>query len=164
MRKILAILLASMLMVLGPARVMGQAQAPISPQARLDDAKGTLDRVETTLTQGELTEAQLQALRGDVDPVGLEMTALAGELAPRIDAAKARLAQLGPKPDANAPPEPADVSAERGAQDKLFDDLDATVKRARVLAVQASQISDGIGARVCGPPSPMRCSNALRAS
>ena len=148
MRKILAILLASMLMVLGPARVMGQAQAPISPQARLDDAKGTLDRVETTLTQGELTEAQLQALRGDVDPVGLEMTALAGELAPRIDAAKARLAQLGPKPDANAPPEPADVSAERGAQDKLFDDLDATVKRARVLAVQASQISDGIGARL----------------
>ena len=148
MPKILAIVLALMLMVLGPTQVMAQAQAPISPQARLDDAKGTLDRVETTLTHGELTEAQLQALRGDVDPVGLEMTALAGELAPRIDAAKARLAQLGPKPEANAPPEPADVSAERGAQDKLFNDLDATVKRARVLAVQASQISDGIGARL----------------
>ncbi len=73
---------------------------------------------------------------------------------PGVDAAReprhdhvSRLAQLGPKPEANAAPEPPDVSTERGAQEKLFNDLDATVKRAKVLAVQASQISDGIAAR-----------------
>ena len=143
-RKALLAALAMLLLTLG---VVAQSEPPISPQARLDEAKGAIDRIESGLTRGDLKDAELQSLRADIDPVTAQMDALAAELAPRVEAAKARLAQLGPKPDANATPEPPEVSTERGAQDKLFNDLDATVKRAKVLAVQAGQISDGIAAR-----------------
>ncbi len=118
-----------------------------APTVRLDSAKVTLDGIEASLARSNLTDAALQQMRTQVDPVAIDIQAVVAELQPRLDAAKARLAQLGPKPDpkAAATPEAADITAERAAQDKLFNDLDATAKRAKVLLVQADQLDATIG-------------------
>lgn len=121
-------------------------QATLTPGPRLDADKAVVDRVEATLTRSDLSDATLQLLRSELDPVATDVQALVTDLAPRLDAAKARLDQLGPKPE-KGPPEAADITAERDTQTKLFNDLDATVKRAKVLGVQVGQQSDAIAAR-----------------
>lgn len=124
------------------------AQVPTKAAGDLDAAKGTIDMIESRLTRSDMSDAVLQQLRGQVDPVVVQMNAVVSELNPRIDAAKARLAQLGPKPDAKSgTTEAPDIAKEREAQQSLFNDLDATAKRAKVMAVQAGQISDTILAR-----------------
>lgn len=140
----LSVLLVLMALAAGPAL----AQVPDKAAAELDAAKTTIDRVDARLGRGELDDASLQQFRGEIDPVAGRMNALANDLAPRIAAVKDRLAQLGPKPDdkGGASEAPA-ITSERGAQQTLFDDLDATAKRARVLVVQAGQVSDTIVAR-----------------
>ena len=146
----LAVLLAASGIMAGPASAQiaaGQPQTTATPTARLDSDKAVVDRIESALTRQGLSDATLQQMRTEMDPVAADIQALVTDLSPRLDAAKARLDQLGPKPDAKAPAEAADITAERDTQTKLFNDLDATVKRARVLSVQAGQLSDGIAAQ-----------------
>lgn len=120
-------------------------QSQGTPTSRLDADKAVVDRVEATLGRADLSDASLQLLRSELDPVATDTQALVTELSPRLDAAKARLDQLGPKPTDKT--EAADITAERDSQTRLFNDLDATVKRAKVLGVQAGQLSDTIAAR-----------------
>ncbi|UDL96450.1 DUF3772 domain-containing protein [Lichenihabitans sp. PAMC28606] len=118
-----------------------EGSAPAAtPIARLDTAKNTLDQIEAALTRSNVSDAALQKLRNDIDPVATDLQAVVTELTPRAEAAKARLAQLGPKPDAKAAPESPDITADRVAQEKLYNDLDATLKRAKVLIVQSTQL------------------------
>ena len=124
------------------------AQVPTKAAGDLDLAKSTIDMIEARLTRSDMSDAVLQQLRAQIDPVAVQMSAVVSELSPRIEAAKARLAQLGPKPDPKTgTAEAPDIAKEREAQQSLFNDLDATAKRAKVMAVQAGQISDGILAR-----------------
>ena len=139
--RFLSVLSLVLALLLSPAL----AQVPNKAAGDLDAAKQTLDAVDGRLARGELNDAVLVQLRQQIDPVQAQMNAVATELAPRIAAVKDRLAQLGPKPDDKAgTSEAASITDERSAQQKLFDDLDATQKRARVLAVQAGQVSDSI--------------------
>ncbi len=141
-------LLFCLLLLLALAAPAARAQDALpNPIAQLDAAKSALDQVEAALGRTDLSDATLQDLRAQVDPVGADLQAVVAELTPRLDAAKARLAQLGPKPDPKAPPEAPAITAERAAQGKLFDDLDATVKRAKVLAVQSAQLDARIVAK-----------------
>ena len=123
------------------------AQSTLTPAARLDIDKASVDRVEAALTRTDLSDQTLQRLRGDVDPVAADTQALIADLSPRLDAAKARVDQLGPKPADKAPAEAPEITAERDAQTKLFNDLDAAVKRAKVLSVQAGELGDRIAAQ-----------------
>ncbi len=124
------------------------AQAPDRTVGEIDQAKQTLDAADGRLARGGFGDAVLQQLRGQVDPIAGQMNAIAAELAPRIAAVKDRLTQLGPKPDdKSGTTEAQAVTDERANQQKLFDDLDATQKRARVLAVQATQLSETIVGR-----------------
>ena len=142
--RFVVILLCLVSIAVGPA----VAQVPTKAAGDLDTAKGTIDMIEARLTRSDMSDAVLQQLRAQVDPVAVQMNAVVSELNPRIDAAKARLAQLGPKPDPKSgPAEAPDIAKERDAQQLLFNDLDATAKRAKVMAVQAGQISDTILAR-----------------
>ena len=118
-----------------------------TPAARLDADKATVDRIEAALGRADVSDATLQQFRGDLDPVSNDLQGLVAELGPRLDAAKARLDQLGPKPADKAAAEAPDITAERQAQEKLFSDLDATVKRAKVLGVQVGQLGDTVAAR-----------------
>ncbi len=142
--RLLCVLSLLACLVAGPAT----AQVPTKAAGDLDAAKGTIDMIEARLTRSDMSDAVLQQLRAQVDPVAVQMNAVVSELGPRIDAAKARLAQLGPKPDPKTgSAEAPDIAKERDAQQSLFNDLDATAKRAKVMAVQAGQISDTILAR-----------------
>jgi small-conductance mechanosensitive channel len=144
-----------MLLLAGLPALAQEGSAPGAvPSARLDAAKATLDGIDAALTRTDLDDTKLRAeddttlqkLRAQVDPVALDIQAIIAELTPRVEAAKARLKQLGPAPDPKAPPEPTDITNERAAQEKLFTDLDATVKRAKLLATQSAQIVTTIGA------------------
>jgi potassium efflux system protein len=72
---------------------------------------------------------------------------LIDQLTPRLAAIKDRLDQLGPKPADDAPPESPAVTEERAGQQKLYNDTDEFLKRARLLAVQADQTVTNITAR-----------------
>ena len=114
--------------------------APINVSTqRLDNAKTSLDQIRKSLSDSEVTDAALQNLRTELDPLSQSVQAVIADLSPRLDEVNTRLAQLGPKPADNAPPENPSISTERDNQQRLFDATDAEVKRARLLAVEIQQ-------------------------
>ncbi len=118
-----------------------------NPAQKLEQARGALDQIEATLQRDTLPDAALLSLRNQIDPISSGVQATLEDLGPKLEAARIRLEQLGPKPTDKATPESPGVTAERADQEKNFAELDETVKRARVLAVQADQASAAIAAR-----------------
>ncbi len=137
----------------------GQAPQPPAPPtqspppekapdgAALDKLSDSLKKIETSLERQSLTDQNLQDLRQQIDPISLAVTASVDQLTPRLAAMKDRLDQLGPKPADDAPPENPAVTAERTEQQKLFNDTDELLKRARLLAVEADQTAANITSR-----------------
>ncbi len=115
--------------------------------AKIDTARSQLEQVFATLHRDHLDDATLQSLRDQIDPIQLSLQDVIAKLAPRVEAIKARIAQLGPKPDDKSPPEAATVTADREAQQKILNNADDLLKRARLLSVQADQASDAIVSR-----------------
>ncbi|MGH6841433.1 MAG: DUF3772 domain-containing protein, partial [Methylocella sp.] len=120
-------------------------QAPMSPV--LDKQSASLKQIEASLEHHDLTDAELQALRQQIDPISDAVGGALDRLTPRLAGIKARLDQLGPKPDDEAPPENPAVTAERAEQQKLYNDTDELSKRASLLAVKADQNRANITAR-----------------
>lgn len=139
----------------GPDHAQAQTQqrdqqvAPEAPSLRkeLDSLRQQVEQIEAGLARKELTDPELQARRAQIDPIVSRLGDILQELTPRFDAVKTRLDQLGPKPADNAAPETPAVATERSEQQKLFSELDETVKRARLLNVQAEQVSGAIVSR-----------------
>lgn len=139
------LLMAFMLLVASGAAALAQAPAEAaSPRVRLDSMRTELQQMETALSGRELDDPALQRMRLRADPILDELRALVDDLAPRADQAKARLEQLGPKPDAKAPPESADLANERAQREKALADADESAKLSRSLQLQAEQIISGI--------------------
>ena len=133
------------------AQVQGLSQeqslaAPPQPQ-RLDSAIAELDQIGQTLKRTSLSDAMLRELRGRLDPLSQVSQSLIEDLTPRLAAAKARLDQLGPKPAAGAPAEALEVASEREDQQKLFNEIDGRLKRARLLAVDIEDTQNRINSR-----------------
>jgi potassium efflux system protein len=120
-------------------------QAPIGPV--LDKLSASLKQIEASLERHDLTDADLQALRQQIDPISDAVAGALDRLTPRLAEIKARLDQLGPKQDDSAPPENPAVTAERADQQKLYNDTDELSKRARLLAVEADQTGATVTAR-----------------
>jgi small-conductance mechanosensitive channel len=120
-------------------------QAPIGPA--LDKLGASLKQIEASLERHDLTDADLQALRQQIDPISEAIAEALDRLTPRLAEIKERLDQLGPKPNDSAPPESPAVTAERADQQKLYSDTGELLKRARLLAVQADQTRANITAR-----------------
>jgi potassium-dependent mechanosensitive channel len=120
-------------------------QAPLGPV--LDKLSASLKQVEASLERHDLTDADLQALRQQIDPISDAVADALERLTPHLAGIKARLDQLGQKPDDQAPAESPEVTAERAAQQQLYSDTDELLKRARLLAVQADQTRANITAR-----------------
>lgn len=143
----------------GPAN--GQTSQPMGPPAppppappehapfgpALDKLSASLKQIEASLELHDLTDANLQALRQQIDPISDAVAGVLDRLTPHLAGIKARLDQLGPKPDDSAPAESPAVTAERADQQKLYSDTDELSKRARLLAVQADQTGANITAR-----------------
>ena len=80
-------------------------------------------------------------------PLILQVQTDVDHLVTRLAAVKARLDQLGPTPDAKAPHEAPQVTKERLQQQQEYETVDALVKRAKLLLVQAQQANARIAAR-----------------
>jgi small-conductance mechanosensitive channel len=120
---------------------------PSSPRARLDAIRYELTQIEATLAAPTASEAELQRQRMRLQPSLDQLRQLLEEQTPRVEQAKIRLDQLGPKPEASAPPESAEVLREREARTKAFADADETMKIARAAFLQAEQLQTAIGDR-----------------
>ena len=141
------------------AAPQGAAPAPAAPaqaappavstatkaiRARLDADKLDLDQRETALQRRDLTGADLTRLR---DGIADRLRGIVGDLSPGLDAARARLEQLGPKPKEGQPAESADVLRERGEREAAVAEIDETQRLARGLLLQTEQLTDQISAR-----------------
>jgi len=126
----------------------GFAQTKPEPvQTRMDSAKLALEQVEAALTRKDLSDAELSNLRSQIDSPAAALQSVIEELTPKLAAIKTRLDQLGAKPGDKDPPESPGVTAERLDQEKLFNQIDETFRKGRLLAVQADQLTSQIGVR-----------------
>lgn len=128
-----------------PAPPPAPEQTPIG--ADLDKASAVLKQVEASLKNRNLSDAALQDLRQQLDPISVSANGAIQRLTPRIAAIQTRLDQLGPKPDDDSTPESAAVTQERTDQQKSLKDAQELLKRARLLSVQTEQIDTFIKAR-----------------
>jgi small-conductance mechanosensitive channel len=117
------------------------------PRARIDAFRADLDQAETTLASRDLSDADLQRMRERVDPALVTLRDMLNNLAPKADALKARLDQLGPKPDDKAPPESADVARERDEAAEGICRGDGDAAHRPLLQVQAEQLTTTIADR-----------------
>lgn len=154
-RLILALLFALLHLVLAAAAMPALAQAPAAPaavaanpqRAQLDTLRNELTQIESLVTSREATDAELQRQRFRIQPLLEQLRSLVDEQIPRVEQARLRLEQLGPKPAEGAPPESAEVQRERDARTKSFADADETLKIARAALLQAEQMQTAIGDR-----------------
>ena len=116
-------------------------------RAKLDAYKAELDQKEAALQRQRLTGTELQTLRQHIDPVADGIREILDDFGPRVEGAKARLDQLGPKPADDAAPESPDVARERTARDAALAELGETQRLAKALLVQAEQLTAQISDR-----------------
>ncbi|WP_051377934.1 DUF3772 domain-containing protein [Derxia gummosa] len=125
-------------------------EAATSPQAAhidavLDASREQLDAIQKRLADSELDDNDLARLRDDALALQQRADQTASTLAPQLDGVKARLAELGPAPDGKAvTPEAADIAAQRKALNRDSGTLDAQLKLARLLGVEAEQAANRI--------------------
>ncbi|ULO23337.1 DUF3772 domain-containing protein [Methylocystis sp. SB2] len=203
--RILTLLIAILIATLAaPGLRADEAPASIEQfNARLDRARATLDEVQKTLEQPELSDAALRSLRARIEPLPHELEETIEKLTPRLAAIDARLKELAPAaakpqeppkeapkalekpaefkpqakpavkngaanpPPARGPPVPApeatpngpesadaaarvSADAELQEQRRLYDAVDATLKRARAMLLETRQVAVTIVARQRG--------------
>ncbi|WP_439496472.1 DUF3772 domain-containing protein [Bosea sp. (in: a-proteobacteria)] len=145
-RVVLALgLLAVALLASGQGWAQAADATPL--KARLDGARAELTQVEGLLANTGASETELQRQRARLQPLLERFRLIVEEQAPRVDQAKLRLDQLGPKPDAKAPPESAEVARERETREKAFTDADEALKIARAALLQVEQLQTDISDR-----------------
>ena len=139
------LLLCALALALGATLSFAQAPAPVAVAAqKLDGVRASIEQIEQALGRRELGDAALLELRGNIEPLNATLKAALDDLAPKLDAAREQLEQLGPKPADKAPPEAPAVAAEREGLQKQFEEADAAVKRAKLLSVRLDQASGTI--------------------
>jgi small-conductance mechanosensitive channel len=94
--------------VLALGALVQSARAQNGEVQRLDAARAGLERIEKTLERKDLTDAALQALRADSEPIAADIVELLREIEPRREASRLRLEQLGKAPEAK----PANAKAD----------------------------------------------------
>ncbi len=137
----LALRIAALALFVGVAAAAAQPHTNDTESARFDQGAAALKQIYATLQQANLSAADLEKLQNEAQPVSKEVQSVLDDLTPRVTGLKTQLDQLGPAPGPKAPPESAEPAAERSKRQKAYDDVDALVKWADLLAVQAQQAS-----------------------
>jgi potassium-dependent mechanosensitive channel len=111
-----------------------RAAADDTAQQSLDVVRSSLADIESALKSDNLSDADLQRLRAQGDPLAVELQAVITSLTPRLQASHKRLAELTPKSkDATLSDSAnADLAAERQKDETL----DAEVRSARAMLLQ----------------------------
>lgn len=125
-----------------PATISAETKAA---RANLDGYKADLDQKEAAIQGRTMSDADLQNIRQQIEPIIAEIRAVVDEQTPRLEASKQRLSQLGPKPEKGQPEESADVARDRAEREAAVAELDETQRLGRALLVQAEQLSTQIG-------------------
>jgi small-conductance mechanosensitive channel len=116
-------------------------------RGRLDGFKAELDQKELTLQSRALPDAGLQDMRLQLTELATKIGEVVDEQTPRLEASRARLNELGPKPAAGQPEESADVARDRAEREAAVAELGETQRLGRALLVQADQLSTQIADR-----------------
>jgi len=139
------ILLALLIGLAGLAPAAAQETA----RQRLDAVRATLIEIDAAFKSPNLADADLLRLRAENDPLANEIQGVIAELAPRLEASSKRVVELTPKSKEAAPesaPATDAAAAELAAEQKRHDELDADLRTARALALQAEDNNARIGA------------------
>ena len=156
------LLLAFLLLLSAPAAAQLPVRADDTAQADLAAAVADLKRIDRAFDASASAETQA-ALRDEASAIQDRAEAAVGALTPQLALIDARIAELGPKPAAG---EAADIAAQRRVLATAHSAIDGAIKRGRLLAVEAGQLSDEIAgvraeqfgervsARVASPLSP----------
>jgi potassium efflux system protein len=98
------------------------------------------------LRRETLSDDDLQALRQRIDPVSERLRLILAEIDPKLEAAKARLDQLGPKPK-DGTTEGPEVARDRAEREAAVAALDENQRLARTLLLQSEQLTTQISDR-----------------
>ncbi|KAA2235716.1 DUF3772 domain-containing protein [Salinarimonas soli] len=124
-----------------PTEPRPQADETRPIRAELDRIRLDFEQREAALRGGrELSDGELQGLRGGIDALVERARVLVDEVAPRLDAARARLQQLGDKPEEGAPPESPELQADRRAREAAVAEFDETQRIGRAVMLQGQQV------------------------
>ena len=147
--RLLAPLLVALLLIAGAATTASaQHDASLSGAAQqLEQTRAALEQIESTLGKTDLPDSLLQSLRAQLDPVSGAINGVIGVVAPRVEAIRTRIEQLGPKPGEKDAPETPAVAAGRVEQGKALAEAQELLKRARLAMVQAEQAVGAIASR-----------------
>jgi small-conductance mechanosensitive channel len=113
---------------------------PAQTDAQLNQAEQVLHQVFIASQDPKLDQGDLSDLVEQIAPVQTQVDGLVVTLTPRLAAADARLAQLGPPPAPGAPAEDPKVTADRQTQAHFHTMVDSEIKRAKLLSVEAQQL------------------------
>ena len=150
MSRLLSVFLAAFLVAAMPVRAQTVA-APVGEVTPLEQASGDLDRAGSQLNaireqveRDSEDDARLVELK--VEAEGLNRTILAISVAtrPRLEAIKARQAELGDPPAEGAAPEAAIVVEERKKLAAERNEINALTGEAENLSIEATKLSNRI--------------------
>ena len=130
-----------------PAATPATASVPTAIHG-LDSARMRLEDVQAALKRESLTDPELTRLRSQLEPIADELRQFVETAAPRAEAARARLQQLGPAPDADAgQTESPEIAQDRAQRDRVVREADEALRLARALIVEVDQVVAGIADR-----------------
>jgi small-conductance mechanosensitive channel len=104
-----------------------------------DAARAKIAEVRKQI-EGNVDPAELADLRDTVAGLAAAVDSIVADRTPRLAALDARLAELGSAPAKGAPAEAPDIAAQRASLARERTDLDAEIKRAKMLAVDGQQV------------------------
>ena len=125
---------------------LGRASAQDAHPLDLDETHAALNTIEATLKDKNLTDADLQRLRAENDPLGVALQAAIADMTPRLAASAKRLAELTPK-SRDAQPATDVATAELESEKQKHDALDAKLRAARAMLLQVDDVATRIGAK-----------------
>ncbi|HEY1780395.1 MAG TPA: DUF3772 domain-containing protein [Roseiarcus sp.] len=124
---------------------LGRAGAQETHRLDLDQTRATLTATETALRDKNVDDAGLQALRAQSDALALALQGAIAALTPRLADSVKRLDELTPKSGQPAPT--TDVAGkDLENEKKRHDRLDANLRAARAMLLEANDLSTRISA------------------
>ncbi|OOG47041.1 DUF3772 domain-containing protein [Rhodanobacter sp. C01] len=124
-----------------PAQDAPSATTPApTPAQTLTQLRSQLDSIKATVDAAK-HDVPLSDLRASALAVQQQADQLGSTLSPQSASLQARLDVLGPPPAKGAPPESAELGAQRRQLGKAKNDLDSQVKQANSLSTEAAQLA-----------------------
>jgi potassium efflux system protein len=109
-----------------------------------DEGREQVSELRKQLQAGKPDNGKLDTLRDAAGSIAGRANALIADRVPKLETIDARLAELGEAPAKGDPPEASDISAQRKLLSKTRTDIDAELKRAKLLVADSQQLAGEI--------------------